>query len=427
MKKNYPHSSTQALPLGAILGMALLTPHFSVAANQNVLLGKGAGKDLTTGKSNTALGFQALFKSKGGDFNVAVGDGALFNTLGGNNNVAIGVDAGAAVVSGNDNIYIDNAGRANETGTIRIGTKGIHTNTFLNGVVHGDGSKLEKVKVSATNIKGVLSPARIGPASLDATKLAPNLTLGGNTTGNFIGNLNGDVTGNLNGNAATATIATNAVNADTAKLVADTDYKLSVTNVATLGQDSTGFEFDTTAGLLLESQLTGGVNDQEGSGLFLGTNKAVIYSSGDDDILKVFDEDEMDNISPVPAFRVQDGTLGVTAAGAVNAGTSLTSAVGTAPGAPIRTAMLAGRIASGGVTIGGTGGFTSATGGIGICTITFNTPFTAIPVVTATTFGSNAEFATVSSASATSCTIRTFSQSGAAVNSDFQFHIIGAR
>jgi hypothetical protein len=89
----------------------------------------------TTGSSDTATVFGALFKNTGGN-NTANGADALFNNTTGHNNIGLGVNAGFNLTTGNFNIDIGNLGVAGQSSTIRIGTVGTHTNTFIAGI-HG--------------------------------------------------------------------------------------------------------------------------------------------------------------------------------------------------------------------------------------------------------------------------------------------------
>jgi hypothetical protein len=66
--------------------------------------------------------------------NTANGYGALDSNTIGNSNIALGASAGASLTTGNNNIDIGNAGVAGESKHIRIGTKGIHNNTFIAGI-----------------------------------------------------------------------------------------------------------------------------------------------------------------------------------------------------------------------------------------------------------------------------------------------------
>ena len=104
----------------------------------------------TESNSNTAIGFQALYSHTIGDFNTATGGnalqnsegrgntaigwGALLNKTDGNSNIALGFMAGQNLTAGRNNIYIGDEGAAAEDNTIRIGTQGTQTKTFIAGV-----------------------------------------------------------------------------------------------------------------------------------------------------------------------------------------------------------------------------------------------------------------------------------------------------
>ncbi len=79
-----------------------------------------------------ALGSSALFNNTAGLSNTAIGVSALFFTTG-SNNIAVGLNAGTAVFTGSNNIDIGTNG-ANESSTIRLGTSGIQTNTYIAGI-----------------------------------------------------------------------------------------------------------------------------------------------------------------------------------------------------------------------------------------------------------------------------------------------------
>jgi uncharacterized coiled-coil protein SlyX len=103
------------------------------------------------GKGNTANGWKALVSNVSGIGNTAYGSGALLtNTTGGantangalalskntsgNGNIALGANAGVELTTGSNNINIGNNGVAGESGTIRIGTVGTQTATFVAGI-----------------------------------------------------------------------------------------------------------------------------------------------------------------------------------------------------------------------------------------------------------------------------------------------------
>ena len=82
---------------------------------------------------NTATGFQALFDNNTGESNTATGNFALANNSG-SNNIALGADAGSHLHTGDNNIDIGNQGVRDESNTIRFGTQGTQTKTFIAGI-----------------------------------------------------------------------------------------------------------------------------------------------------------------------------------------------------------------------------------------------------------------------------------------------------
>jgi len=109
----------------------------------------------TTGVSNSAFGQEALYSNATGSNNTAIGANALrFNTTGRDNsafgigaltanstgagNTAIGAGAGSALTTGSNNIDIGHPGVAGESATIRIGTQGMQTATFIAGIASVD-------------------------------------------------------------------------------------------------------------------------------------------------------------------------------------------------------------------------------------------------------------------------------------------------
>jgi hypothetical protein len=88
----------------------------------------------TTGSSNTANGLFALLSNTTGSNNTAEGQNALRSNTTGVSNVALGAYAGYNLTTGSNNIDIGNRGSAAESGRIRIGTKGTHTNTYIAGI-----------------------------------------------------------------------------------------------------------------------------------------------------------------------------------------------------------------------------------------------------------------------------------------------------
>ena len=137
--------------------------------------------DSNRGNQNTASGRAALYSNITGSENTANGEEALVNNTTGSMNIGIGYNAASNIVVGSDNIEIGGAGTADESKTIRIGTQGAQTTTFIagiegTGVTHGDA-----VEVSSTGQLGVHpSSARykrdihdMGSASSGLMKLRP--------------------------------------------------------------------------------------------------------------------------------------------------------------------------------------------------------------------------------------------------------------
>jgi trimeric autotransporter adhesin len=136
--------------------------------NANTVLGDDALFSLTfDGTFNTATGFQALFSTTTGSFNTAIGGGALFNADG-SSNIAVGFQAGINLTTSSNNIDIGNPGVAGESRTIRIGTTGSQTKTYVAGisgvtvpggvgVIVGTNGKLGTV-VSSERFKDAIKP-----------------------------------------------------------------------------------------------------------------------------------------------------------------------------------------------------------------------------------------------------------------------------
>jgi trimeric autotransporter adhesin len=106
----------------------------NTTGNQNTAVGGQALYTNTTGFQNTGAGDQALYTNTSGNFNTAYGFEALYLNTTGSYNIALGYYVGANLTTGSYNIDIGNPGVAGESGTIRIGTAGNHTATFIAGI-----------------------------------------------------------------------------------------------------------------------------------------------------------------------------------------------------------------------------------------------------------------------------------------------------
>jgi len=121
----------------------------NTTGNSNMAIGGFALANNTSGPANTAGGYSALNQNTTGTNNTAFGVSALVNLTSGSTNTALGSNAGQNLTTGNNNIYIDNPGVATESNVIRIGTVGLQTDTFLTGVIHGNGSELTNLPATA--------------------------------------------------------------------------------------------------------------------------------------------------------------------------------------------------------------------------------------------------------------------------------------
>src|SRR5215470_16990079 len=102
---------------------------------RNAATGSFALFSNTTGNHNTATGYFALFSNTTADSNTADGYDALVNNTTGADNIALGNFAGSNLTTGDNNIDIGNQGVAGEANTIRVGTVGTQTATYIAGIM----------------------------------------------------------------------------------------------------------------------------------------------------------------------------------------------------------------------------------------------------------------------------------------------------
>jgi Chaperone of endosialidase len=124
--------ATRPAPLNTADGSSALYGNTTGLAN--TATGFSALGNNTTASSNTAHGAFALAFNTTGNNNTANGYSALFNNTIGSSNIALGYQAGVNLSTGSNNIDIGNGGVANESKTIRIGTRGTQRNTFIAGI-----------------------------------------------------------------------------------------------------------------------------------------------------------------------------------------------------------------------------------------------------------------------------------------------------
>lgn len=143
----------------AAVGAYALYSH--VSGDYNNAVGAHALHFDTTGDTNNAFGESALFRNTSGSDNTAIGDDALHDNTTGNFNIALGSQAGRSLTTGSYNIDIGNPGVSGESHTIRIGTSGDQTRTFIAGIygASGGGSKLP-VYINTSGQLGTQSSSR---------------------------------------------------------------------------------------------------------------------------------------------------------------------------------------------------------------------------------------------------------------------------
>ena len=100
----------------------------------NTAVGTVALTANTDGNENTGVGAGSLYRNDHGSDNTAVGHVALSFNTSGSNNIALGHYAGFNLTTGDYNIDVGNQGVAAEANTIRIGTAGNQTRTFIAGI-----------------------------------------------------------------------------------------------------------------------------------------------------------------------------------------------------------------------------------------------------------------------------------------------------
>jgi hypothetical protein len=164
----------------------------NTAGNKNTASGYLALTSNISGSYNTATGNEALYSNRDGIRNTASGDWGLFSNTHGNdntadghdalhsntvgsNNIGLGANSGYNVTSGSNNIEIGNEGMSSDGGTIRIGTSGSQTATYIAGIENAQVTGAA-VFVTSSGQLGVLASSEryktaIVPMSVDTEKL----------------------------------------------------------------------------------------------------------------------------------------------------------------------------------------------------------------------------------------------------------------
>jgi hypothetical protein len=114
------------------VGYAALWSNSSGA--NNTAFGASALFSNLSGKGNAAQGTNALYNNTTGIRNLGIGNNALFANSTGSYNIALGFDAGFNVTTGSNNIEIGTLGSSSDDGTIQIGVQGTQTETTIAGI-----------------------------------------------------------------------------------------------------------------------------------------------------------------------------------------------------------------------------------------------------------------------------------------------------
>jgi hypothetical protein len=153
----------------------------NTTGNDNTAVGNGSLHNNTIGVDNTAIGVDALSNNTDSN-NTAEGVGALRNKTTGLANTALGFEAGINLIAGNDNIYLGSFGPSSpgdESNTIRIGTPGDQTKTFIAGInsalVSGgavivNGAGQLGIEISSTRFKDEIRPMGIASEAILALR-----------------------------------------------------------------------------------------------------------------------------------------------------------------------------------------------------------------------------------------------------------------
>ncbi|MGH8092464.1 MAG: tail fiber domain-containing protein [Chthoniobacterales bacterium] len=99
----------------------------------NVAIGHASIELAQGGSLNTAVGSYSSLFVDGGTQNTSIGYSSLSNVRSGSYNIAVGSTAGSALRL-NNNIAIGSIGTKLDSGTIRLGTPGTHSATYIAGI-----------------------------------------------------------------------------------------------------------------------------------------------------------------------------------------------------------------------------------------------------------------------------------------------------
>jgi len=128
---------------------------YNTTGNYNTAVGFQALTNNQTGLGDTAVGTGALIGNSTGQHNTAVGVYAMAANMAGINNIALGFGAGSGITIGSNDIDIGHPGMGRESNTIRIGTPGTQTATYIAGI-SGASVTGDAIVVSNTGQLGIV-------------------------------------------------------------------------------------------------------------------------------------------------------------------------------------------------------------------------------------------------------------------------------
>lgn len=128
---------------GVLYGISQPPPNVS---SYNTATGYYSLIQTTSGGYNVGEGAWSQYNTTSGTANIGVGAFALYSNTSGSNNIGIGEFADYYSTTGSYNIDIGNYGQSGESNTMRLGSSGSQTRTFIAGIsgvnLNGGGSEV---------------------------------------------------------------------------------------------------------------------------------------------------------------------------------------------------------------------------------------------------------------------------------------------
>ena len=238
-----PTSCSYNIAIGAEFTFDSVT---ALGANNNIAMGRQVLDDFTTGNNNISIGSVSMSQLISGSNNIGLGGGSLGSLLTGSNNIAI-KGGGNYTGAESANICIFNDGVAAESATIRIGTGGTQTRSFMAGIVGATNAGASTVPYIETatgqlaTVPGGAVLMNTGTQSLsissDASATTVAIATGAAVKGLTLGSTNSTSASTLqSGSGALAITSTNGtmtINSGTGALSISSDASATTVNLAT--------------------------------------------------------------------------------------------------------------------------------------------------------------------------------------------------